>query len=43
LSNRVLELRPGDDETPGQPPLVFEGTYEEFVDHRGGEAAGVHR
>ncbi len=43
LSNRVLELRPGDDETPARPPLVYEGTYSEFVTGAGGDAAGVHR
>ena len=43
LSNRVLELRPGDGEVPAQPPLVFDGTYAEFVERSGGDAAGVHR
>ncbi len=49
LSNRVLELRPaGLDPTTGQemeaePPLVYDGTYAEFVARSGGEAAGVHR
>jgi ATPase subunit of ABC transporter with duplicated ATPase domains len=46
LSNRVLELRPGTEEgggTPAQPPLVYDGTYSEFVERSGGEAAGVHR
>ena len=43
LSNRVLELRPGDDDHPAQPPRVYEGTYAEFVASTGGEAAGVHR
>ncbi len=48
LSNRVLELRPGDwdgkgDGEPAQQPLVFDGTYSEFVTRTGGEAAGVHR
>ena len=45
LSNRVLELRPGDgkDDTTAQPPLVYDGTYSEFVTRTGGEAAGVHR
>ena len=47
LSNRVLELRPGDlaegGSEPAQPPLVYEGTYLEFVARTGGEAAGVHR
>ena len=41
LSNRVLELRPGG--TPVQPPRVYEGSYSEFVEQTGGEAAGVHR
>jgi ATPase subunit of ABC transporter with duplicated ATPase domains len=44
LSNRVLELRPGDGgDIPAQAPLVYEGTYMEFVERTGGEAAGVHR
>jgi len=48
LSTRVLELRPGNDKgkgevTPAQPPLVYDGTYSEFVARSGGEAAGVHR
>ncbi|MDX2472330.1 MAG: ABC-F family ATP-binding cassette domain-containing protein [Candidatus Krumholzibacteria bacterium] len=46
LSNRVLELRPGDGpggEIPAQPPLVYDGTYSEFVRRSGGDAAGVHR
>ena len=45
LSNRGLELRPGDgkDDTTAQPPLVYDGTYSEFVTRTGGEAAGVHR
>ena len=46
LSNRVLELRPGDGEDgifPAQAPLVYEGSYSEFVESTGGEAAGVHR
>ena len=44
LSNRVLELRPGDgDGTVALPPLVYDGTYTEFVARTGGEAAGVHR
>ncbi len=44
LSNRVLELRPADLENgePARPPLVFEGTYQEFVTQAGGDAAGVH-
>ncbi|MCP4571170.1 MAG: ABC-F family ATP-binding cassette domain-containing protein [bacterium] len=36
LSNRVLELR------PGEAPLVYDGSYREFVTSTGGEAAGVH-
>ena len=44
LSNRVLELRPGDDNgTPGEPPLLYPGSYVEFVSRTGSEAAGVHR
>jgi len=43
LSNRVLELRPGDDERSARSPLVYEGTYSEFVTSAGGDAAGVHR
>jgi len=48
LSNRVLELRPGNGEgkgsdTTAKPPLVYDGTYNEFVARSGGEAAGVHR
>ncbi len=44
LSNRVLELRPGDGETiPAEAPLLYEGTYSEFVQSTGSEAAGVHR
>jgi ATPase subunit of ABC transporter with duplicated ATPase domains len=43
LSNRVLELRPGDgDGTPAQPPLEYPGSYVEFVERTGSEAAGVH-
>jgi ATPase subunit of ABC transporter with duplicated ATPase domains len=44
LSNRVLELRPGDGESePAQPPFEYGGTYVEFVERTGSEAAGVHR
>ncbi len=49
LSTRVLELRPaGLDPVTGEefeaaPPLVYDGTYAEFVARTGGEAAGVHR
>jgi len=43
LSNRVLELRPGDGNgTPAEPPRVFEGSYGEFVVASGEEAPGVH-
>ncbi len=37
LSSRVLELR------PGESPLVYDGSYTEFVARTGSEAAGVHR
>ncbi|MCP4290687.1 MAG: ABC-F family ATP-binding cassette domain-containing protein [bacterium] len=45
LSNKVLELRPRDlkRNLPAESPLVYEGTYNEFVTRTGGEAAGVHR
>jgi ATPase subunit of ABC transporter with duplicated ATPase domains len=44
LSNRVLELRPGDgDGTPAEPPFAYLGSYVEFVERTGSEAAGVHR
>jgi ATPase subunit of ABC transporter with duplicated ATPase domains len=45
LSNKVLELRPAstDGKESALPPLVYEGTYNEFVRRTGGEAAGVHR
>jgi ATPase subunit of ABC transporter with duplicated ATPase domains len=44
LSNRVLELRPADgDGTPARPPLAYPGSYVEFVERTGSEAAGVHR
>ncbi len=44
LSNRVLELRPGDGtDEPAQPPFEYGGTYAEFVERTGSEAAGVHR
>jgi hypothetical protein len=43
LSTRVLELRPGDGRgIPAEAPLVYEGTYDEWVTSTGGEAAGVH-
>jgi len=44
LSNRVLELRPGDGTgTPAEPPLLYDGSYAEYVERTGNEAAGVHR
>jgi len=45
LSNRVLELRPENPETgeSAKQPLIYDGTYKEFVARTGGEAAGVHR
>jgi len=44
LSNRVLELRPGDGNgVPAQPPFEYGGSYVEFVERTGSEAAGVHR
>jgi ATPase subunit of ABC transporter with duplicated ATPase domains len=44
LSTRVLELRPGDGAGGlPEPPLVYDGTYSEFVARTGSEAAGVHR
>jgi len=43
LSNRVLELRPGDGNgTPAQPPFVYGGSYVEYVERTGSEAPGVH-
>jgi ATPase subunit of ABC transporter with duplicated ATPase domains len=44
LSNRVLELCPGDGPgtKPGLPHL-YPGSYVEFVERTGSEAAGVHR
>ena len=43
LSNRVLELRPGDGNgTPAEPPFAYLGSYVEFVERTGNEAAGVH-
>jgi len=43
LSNRVLELRPGDGNgVPAEPPLQYSGSYIEFVERTGQEAAGVH-
>ena len=44
LSNRVLELRPGDGNgVPAEPPFAYLGSYVEFVERTGSEAAGVHR
>ncbi len=43
LSNRVLELRPETDSHPAEPPLVYDGTYSEFVRQTGSDASGVHR
>jgi ATPase subunit of ABC transporter with duplicated ATPase domains len=44
LSTKVLELRPGDGAgEPALPPLVYDGSYSDFVTSTGGEAAGVHR
>jgi ATPase subunit of ABC transporter with duplicated ATPase domains len=44
LSNRVLELRPGDGNgVPAQPPFPYPGSYVEWVERSGGEAPGVHR
>jgi ATPase subunit of ABC transporter with duplicated ATPase domains len=43
LSNRVLELRPGDGAgTPARPPFEYGGSYVEYVERTGSEAAGVH-
>ncbi len=43
LSNRVLELRPGDGESiPAKAPFEYGGSYTEFVERTGSEAAGVH-
>jgi ATPase subunit of ABC transporter with duplicated ATPase domains len=44
LSDRVLELRPGaEQDARPRPPLVYDGSYVEFVARTGSEAAGVHR
>jgi ATPase subunit of ABC transporter with duplicated ATPase domains len=44
LSNRVLELRPGDGNgVSALPPFAYGGSYVEFVERTGSEAAGVHR
>ena len=44
LSNRVLELRPGDPDAgiAAQPPFPYLGSYVEYVERTGSEAAGVH-
>jgi len=44
LSNRVLELRPGDADAgiAAQPPFPYLGSYVEYVERTGSEAAGVH-
>ena len=44
LSNRVLELRPADPANgiAAEPPLPYLGTYVEYVERTGNEAAGVH-
>ncbi|MFM7232576.1 MAG: ABC-F family ATP-binding cassette domain-containing protein [bacterium] len=44
LSNRVLELRPGDPAAgvADEPPFPYLGTYVEYVERTGSEAAGVH-
>ncbi len=44
LSNRVLELRPGDPNAgiAAQPPFPYLGSYVEYVERTGSEAAGVH-
>ncbi len=45
LSNRVLELRPGDAEQgiKAEPPFPYLGSYVEYVERTGSEAAGVHQ
>ena len=47
LSNRVLDLRPGhnrdNSDLQAPPPLVYDGSYSEYVVRTGGDAAGVHR
>jgi ATPase subunit of ABC transporter with duplicated ATPase domains len=43
LSNRVLELRSGSGGgSPAKPPFAYLGSYVEFVERTGSEAAGVH-
>jgi len=43
LSNRVLELHPSDGiGAPPRPPFEYGGSYVEFVERTGSEAAGVH-
>jgi ATPase subunit of ABC transporter with duplicated ATPase domains len=42
LSNRVLELSPGDGDGAPPKPWIYDGSYAEFVTRTGGEAAGVH-
>jgi ATPase subunit of ABC transporter with duplicated ATPase domains len=44
LSNRVLELHPGEGNGVAPlPPFEYGGSYVEFVERTGSEAAGVHR
>lgn len=42
LANKVLDLSGGGEGTANEP-LVFHGTYEEWVERTGHEAPGVHR
>jgi len=43
VSNRVVELRPGDGEMiEAKQPLLYDGSYREYVQSTGGEAMGVH-
>ena len=42
LANRVLDLS-GGGESKAANPMVFHGTYEEWVERTGHEAPGVHR
>jgi ATPase subunit of ABC transporter with duplicated ATPase domains len=39
-SNRVLDLAGGGEEASGRP-LVYQGTYEQWVERTGHEAPGV--